>query len=123
MRPDRLFFQMGKKAICLACAALWAISVCASEPAIQDPTRPVNFVAPKTRQTQEQEQGLRLQAIFIGQGRAEAVINGRRLKPGDTVEQARIVAIHPGRVVYERGGVQVQLVLRPVVTRPIGDGE
>lgn len=110
------------RAAWLLCGALWVIPVSASDIPIADPTQPVNFVAPKTRQAQA-EQGLRLQAIFLGQGRAEAVINGRRVRPGDTVEQARIVAIHSGRVVYERGGVQAVLALRPTITRPVGDGE
>jgi hypothetical protein len=105
----------------LLCGALWVLPVLASDVPIQDPTRPVNFVAPKTRQTPEQS--LRLQAIFLGQGRAEAVINGRRLQPGDTVNQARIIAIHPGRVVYERDGAHAELILRPAVTRPVGGEE
>lgn len=107
------------------CAALWILPATAteSETPILDPTRPVNFVAPKTRQGQAQEQSLRLQAIFWGPGRAEAVINGRSLRPGDTLERARIIAIFPGRVLYERGGVQAELVLRPALTRPVGDGD
>lgn len=120
LSPSIQFINL--RAVWLLCGALWVIPVFASEVPIADPTQPVNFIAPKSRQAKE-EQGLRLQAIFLGQGRAEAVINGRRVRSGDTVEQARIVAIHSGRVVYERGGVQAVLVLRPTITRPIADGE
>lgn len=105
----------------LTANTLWALPAHTAEAPIQDPTRPVDYAAPGAQA--QQVRSLRLQAIILGQGRAEAVINGRRLRPGDTVDQARIIAIHPGRVTYERGGARAELILRPVVTRPAGDGE
>jgi MSHA biogenesis protein MshK len=109
-------------AICSSLSLALSGGAVADEAQIQDPTRPLNFVAAKT-QHQTQEQDLKLQAIILGQGRSEAVINGRHLRLGDTVERAKILSIHPGRVVYERGGVQAELWLRPPLIRPVGGGE
>lgn len=105
----------------LFCGLLLATAVAsanaAEETALIDPTRPVAFVAPIGVQKRE-EKKLQLQAIFSGDGRREAVINGRAVKVGDFVEQAKIVAIAPGRVSFVKNGEKGELVLLPTVSHP-----
>lgn len=83
-----------------------------------DPTRPVAFVASQNGPRQA-EKKLQLQAIYVGEKRREAVINGRTVKVGDTVEQVKILAIGPGRVSYAKNGTQGELVLLPRVLQPV----
>jgi MSHA biogenesis protein MshK len=83
-----------------------------------DPTRPVAFAAPVGKKTQE-ENKLQLQAIFFGESRREAVINGKTVKVGDVVDQAKILVIGPGRVRFEKNGEKGELVLLPTVSKPV----
>ena len=83
-----------------------------------DPTRPVAFVAPVGQQPKT-ERKPQLQAIYFGDDRREAVINGRTVKVGDVVDQAKILAIGPGRVRYTKNGKEVELVLLPRVLQPV----
>jgi hypothetical protein len=83
-----------------------------------DPTRPVAFVDALNR-ADEQERKLNLQAIYYGENRREAVINGRTVKVGSVVDQVRILAISPGRVRYIKNGTEGELVLFPQVLQPI----
>ncbi len=80
-----------------------------------DPTRPVRFVA--SQQGDTRESGLRLQAIFIRADGREAVVNGRRVRAGQTIDQARILAIYPDRIAYERGGARAELRLLPRIAK------
>lgn len=91
-----------------------------SEPVIQelvDPTRPVAFVGPVGRPKETANQP-KLQAIYLGENRREAVINGRTVKVGDVVDQVKILAIAPGRVRYIKNGKEGELVLLPRVLQP-----
>lgn len=83
-----------------------------------DPTRPVAFVDSLNRED-EQERKLQLQAIYYGENRREAVINGRIVKVGGMVDQVRILAIDAGRVRYAKNGTEGELVLLPRVLQPI----
>lgn len=104
-------------AMCVLALPL-TISAQSDELALVDPTRPVAFVAP-IGQKQQREHKLQLQAIFAGGGRQEAVINGQRVKVGDVVDQAKILAIGPGRVSFVRNGEKGELVLLPTVSKPV----
>lgn len=86
-------------------------------PTLVDPTRPVAFVGPARKEGEAQKK-LQLQAIFYGENRREAVINGKTVKVGETVDQVQIVAIGPGGVRYARNGQQGELVLLPKVLQP-----
>lgn len=83
-----------------------------------DPTRPIAFVDSR-KGALEAERALQLQAIYYGENRREAVINGRAVKVGDMLDQVRIVAINPGRVRYIKNGKEGELVLLPPVLQPI----
>jgi MSHA biogenesis protein MshK len=102
--------------LCVLALPLMASAQGAEE--LIDPTRPVAFVAPVGKKTPE-ENKLQLQAIFSGEGRREAVINGQTVKVGDVVDQAKILAIGPGRVSFEKNGEKGELVLLPTVSKPV----
>ncbi|MFL0808799.1 MAG: MSHA biogenesis protein MshK [Agarilytica sp.] len=74
-----------------------------------DPTRPLGFVSKKS------EQALNLQAIYFGDGRKEAVINGKLVGEGDVVYGRKIVAIRSNKVIYDVSGVKRSLTLRPSI--------
>lgn len=84
-----------------------------------DPTRPLAFIGPANGGPGEAERKLQLQAVYHGESRREAVINGRTVKVGDVVDHARILAIGPGRVRYVKNGQEGELVLLPRVLQPI----
>lgn len=78
--------------------------------AVIDPTRPLGY-----RASSIQKSPLKLQAIFWGQGRKEAIVNGQSVKEGDSVQGKRIVQIKPQAIVYENNGGRYTLLLRPSI--------
>ena len=104
-------------ALCVLALPFTVSAQSADEVALVDPTRPVAFVAPSGQKQPEQNK-LKLQAIFFGSGRQEAVINGQTVKVGDLVGQAKILAIGQGRVSFVRNGEKGELVLLPTVSKP-----
>ncbi len=78
--------------------------------AMVDPTRPLGFSAKQKVQSE-----LKLQAIFYGNGRKEAIVSGISVKEGDRVHGKKIVRIKEDAVVYEKNGGRYTLVLRPSI--------
>ncbi len=76
------------------------------EPVLQDPTRPIGY------SNKGVSESLRLQAIFFGGGRKEAIINGRAIQEGDSVSGRKVVAIKKDHVIYESRGAYTVLKLR-----------
>jgi hypothetical protein len=76
--------------LCVLALPLMASAQGAEE--LIDPTRPVAFVAPVGKKT---------------------------VKVGDVVDQAKILAIGPGRVSFEKNGEKGELVLLPTVSKPV----
>ena len=91
-----------------ACAGF----VCAEEQSekLRDPTQPLGFVAQKATLPK-----LELQAVFIRGDIREAVINGKRVKIGETVAGAEVLTIDDKSVAYRRNGVIAKLSLRDSV--------
>ncbi len=87
-----------------------------------DPTRPVAFVGAVGR-PKETARKPQLQAIYFGENRREAVIDGRTVKVGDMVGQMKILAINAGRVGYIKNGQEGELVLLPRVLQPVQGGD
>lgn len=75
-----------------------------------DPTRPLGYSAKHKAQSE-----LKLQAIFWGNGRKEAIVSGLSVKEGDQVFGKKIVKIKEDAVVYEKNGGFFTLVLRPSI--------
>lgn len=87
---------------------------------VRDPTRP-----PTQAEIQawfdngpesEQRSPFRLQSILLAPDRRIAVIDGQRLRLGETLKDAQVKAIEPGRVVLEREGERIELTLETHLT-------
>lgn len=74
-----------------------------------DPTRPLGYAKKAS------ENALKLQAIYFGAGRKEAVINGKLMGVGDTIHGKKIVSIKANKVIYDASGVRRSLTLRPSI--------
>lgn len=82
---------------------------------IRDPTRPPTQAeieawfgnGPESRQGSS----FQLQSVLLAPDRRIAVINGRRLRPGETLDNAQVKAIEPGRVLLERNGERIELTI------------
>lgn len=77
---------------------------------LRDPTEPLGFVTQKAAQSK-----LELQAVFIRGNTREAVINGKRVKVGDSIGGATVLSIDEKSVAYRRHGSSVRLHLRDSV--------
>ncbi len=87
-------------------------NVNAASPATKlvDPTRPLGY-----RADGKKKQSLKLQAIFYGEGRREAIVSGVAVREGDVVRGKRILKIHANTVIYESAGRHHTLALRPSI--------
>ncbi len=57
-----------------------------------------------------------LQSILLAPKRRIAVIDGQRLRLGETVDNAEVMLIEPGRVVLERNGERIELTIETHLT-------
>lgn len=84
----------------------------------QDPTRPPSpaeiraWLNQTTVSTAEAEaEDWHLQSILTSDQRRLAIVNGQRLRPGDRIDAAEVLAIEADRVVLGRNGRQIVLLL------------
>jgi len=85
--------------------------------AARDPTLPPPSQLPAA--AAEAAAPLRLQAILrTSQGAAQAVIDGQRLRVGEALGGARVLAIYPRSVLIERQGQRQQLRLAEPIVKP-----
>lgn len=81
-----------------------------------DPTRPPAAFVTAAVERQAPET-LHLQAIFRGAQSARAVLNGQSLRVGDSLAEARLLAINTNSVLIERDGQrQLLRLVAPIVT-------
>lgn len=81
-----------------------------------DPTRPSTTLVSAAAERQAPA-ALHLQAIFRSAQSARAVLNGQSLRVGDTLADARVLAINTNSVLIERDGQQQMLrLVAPVIT-------
>ena len=97
-------------------ATLLAMAVASAAPAVEDPTRPPSPAEIRAwfgdaGDPSGAEPALRLQSVLISESRRVAIINDRRVGPGERVAGAKITAIEPGRVVLERDGETLILTI------------
>lgn len=98
--------------LCLLASSEWAASTPSStvDSQLIDPTRPIGYSS-----FQKQNESLKLQAIFWGGGRKEAIINGVAVKEGSSVGGKKIISIKKNEVMFESSGVIKVLKLRPSI--------
>lgn len=81
-----------------------------------DPTRPPAALV-SAMPAQQPSAALQLQAIFRGAQGARAVLNGRSLRVGDSLAEARLLTINTNSVLIERDGQrQLLRLVAPIVT-------
>ncbi len=95
-------------ALCATTGLAWVVGIAgdaaAGSEALVDPTRPDRVAASKQRPAEQKRKSLSLRAIFVSEGRRVAVINGTRVRPGDRIGNAEILAIETTHVRLRAGG-------------------
>lgn len=86
---------------------------------LPDPTRPTPATPAPGPATEDKTV---LQSTLISPHRRLAIINGRRYRPGDALDGARIVAIRPYEVVLQDAGGRRLLRLVPPLPRAGTEG-
>lgn len=95
-------------------ALVAGLTVAGAIGAVPDPTRPPapdEIRAWRDKASGQTRSTWQLESILISEQRRVAVINGRTVSVGDTVDQARVMAIAPGSVSLEAEGETVELTL------------
>jgi MSHA biogenesis protein MshK len=88
---------------------------------LSDPTRPE--IAAASPAAPAAASRFELRAVLIGKGRRVAVINGRALGVGDTVDGAEVLSIDAGRVRIRTPDGERELALADAVNvTPAGEG-
>lgn len=75
-----------------------------------DPTKPLSWQRVSGKKGQE---ALKLNSLLISKTRKVAIINGKRVKEGDVIGNAKVVTIKKGKVVVSRNGQYETLKLKP----------
>ncbi|VUD56794.1 hypothetical protein TDB9533_02402 [Thalassocella blandensis] len=101
------FFGVSRALVSVMLAVTIGMPMAVSAEVLQDPTRPLMYQV-----KEKKKPALTLQAIYERSGFNEAVINGRQVKVGDRVHNARISKITQDRVLYVEDGVTHSLRLR-----------
>jgi len=84
--------------------------------AISDPTRPSGYAAPAGG-ADKSGAALKLESVLIARDRRVAVINGKTCRVGDSINGARLVAIHADGAELVREGSRVVLPLLKIQVR------
>lgn len=93
----------------LAMLLLASTAQAAASERLADPTRPAHARAPAPVQ---QASDLRLEAVLKSGDRHVAIVNGRVVRAGDLIGDARIEEVSSGAVRYSRGGQSRMLRLQ-----------
>lgn len=83
---------------------------------LADPTRPPT-ASPETMSSPAAAPAARLQSVLIAPGRKVAVIDGRTVKLGERIGDARVVAISPAQVTLQKGAERQTLQLHPGIEK------
>ncbi len=86
---------------------------------LSDPTRPPGASLPGSSAKAARRPAWILSSTLISPERRSAIINGKQVLPGDAINGARVVEIHPASVKLRnrRGEFEVRLVSRQVVKK------
>jgi len=78
---------------------------------VPDPTRPAIALPPPGTPTATVASAPVLQFTQVAPGRSSAIVDGRRVRPGDRIGDARVVAIGPGWLRLESAAGTTELRL------------
>ena len=111
---------MARAAALLLLVGASPVGQAAHAQALSDPTRPPQGPAATAGGAAQAAPPSRLQSVLISPGRKLAVIDGRTVPLGGTVEGATLVAIRESEVVLQTGNQRETLKLNPgVQIRPV----
>lgn len=97
--------------------ALALLATATQARALDDPMRPPRTPAATPARAVERAPLFNLTSTLIAEGRRIAVINGRQLQVGDTINGARLEAIMPTRVKLRMAGTSHYLDLIPLTVK------
>jgi MSHA biogenesis protein MshK len=96
MRHGSVFDKLNKKVLLGSLATLLLGSVMPLvAAALEDPTRPPDFVGVANGAKQSQVPTWQVSSILISKDRRMAVVNGKTVRQGDQVDSARVIRISP----------------------------
>lgn len=92
-----------------------AVPALAADAGLRDPLRPPGWGRSTPERDTFDAGAWRLESTLTARGRHVAIINGRPVRPGETVGGARVIAVEPGRVRLDYRGREF------TIRRPIAD--
>jgi hypothetical protein len=102
---------------------LGMVAAAAAGTELSDPTRPAGSRPRQSPSTEEDRGALTLQAVMLSGDQRAAVINGRRVEPGEWVFGARVIEIGLTGVRLRREGEEILLTLTGFgIKRPSPEG-
>jgi len=103
----------------ILCALLAASSLCAGE--LIDPTRPITKKnkTTATKPVNAVHRSWTLESTLVAQDRRVAVINGKLVSEGDTVDGARVIKIRKLDVLVQTSSRRMTLQLLPDIFKKI----
>jgi len=93
--------------------ALGLPTVCLADEILRDPTRPYS---PKARELAARPV-FTLNAVIVSAERRVAIVNGRRVGVGDSVDGAMVIAIEKTQLVLEQDGKRITVALNKGASR------
>ncbi len=108
-----------KKALVLLTALAVTSTLVASDAKLQDPTKPPSFAIPKSGKKAVTH--LKLSEIRIADSERQAVINGKRLKKGNSIAGYRLKKIEVGYVILAngKGTLRLDLVSKRIIRKQL----
>ena len=93
------------------------LSAQAFDPDLSDPTRPAARMAAAIDSGDHQSASgvYKVSQIYISQRKQIAIINGQKVKSGDSVDGAEVLAIKPGRVNLLVDGSITEITITPSI--------
>ena len=89
----------------------------ASGSALIDPTRPATYSTTAPARTAGTRSGWMLGSTLVAPGRRVAVINGKRVSEGESVDGARVLEIRQLDVLIQASGRRMTLQLLPDIVK------
>ena len=96
--------------------ALFTLLLPVNAAILQDPTRPPNAVSAYTKSSATPVSQWNLSSTLISNGRRNAIINGQLVSVGQTIQKAKIIAIHPNEVwlLHKKKKIRIKMLARGI---------
>jgi len=116
------------KLICFSILFVVCTSVIGTE--LGDPTRPMGYHEAQLSKSASDSgeeylplkvgldpQKFKLQGIFIAKSGNSAILNGRRVRLGDSLNNTKLIEIEPGHIVLDGYGEHLKIELLPLMVK------